>query len=515
MILGLLHRAIPPQQLASDLTAPICFSHSLVGTYFPNLPSNLGFAQWYRSHSIQKPVYSVSPHKCHVNLLPPSRFTELCNKNFYRLPRLDRHQQFSTFPQQRRRVEPGTTDRSERLTKHELRNQHQGENGGQEFERSHRAAQASHMNMSSQLSKDGKDTKRGLGEIWRPIQIARPEFKWLILAFVLLAIYSGVTMSVPYSIGQILDVATRGNTGDSRLLGLTIPQFLVGLVGILSFGALANFGAMTMLRVIGERVVARLRSQLYRRIYMQNAEFFDANRVGDLISRLTLDTAIVGKSITQNLSNGMSNLFVSGAGFSIMVWTSSPKLTGLLLLMFPPVAVITVIYGLAVRNVSKAMQKTMGTLTKTAEERLGSVKTSQAFVGEAQEVDRYNKQVRNIFSLGRKEALVNASFYASTGWVGDMATVAILTFGLLSIQAGTLSAGDLTSFMLYTVFTGSGLFGLSSFYSELMKAWVLPVGCLSYRTGNQTYLRQSGCLSSLRTVLSSLTMSTLPTQLDH
>lgn len=77
-----------------------------------------------------------------------------------------------------------------------------------------------------------------------------------------------------------------------------------------------------MLRIVGERIVTRLRSQLFRKTYVQNAEFFDANRVGDLISRLSSDTIIVGKSITQNISDGLRALVTGCAGLGLMTFVS-------------------------------------------------------------------------------------------------------------------------------------------------------------------------------------------------
>ncbi|KAG7141399.1 ABC multidrug transporter mdr2 like protein [Verticillium longisporum] len=275
-------------------------------------------------------------------------------------------------------------------------------------------------------------------------------------------------MSIPFSVGRILDIVTKDPAEDARLFGLTLPHFFIGLGTILTIGAMANFGRIILLRIIGERVVARLRSQLYRRTYVQDAEFFDANRVGDLISRLSSDTVVVGKSITQNISDGLRSLFSGGAGFIAMIWLS-PGLTGLLLVMLPPVAVGAFFYGRAIRNVSKGIQKNLGTLTKIAEERLGNVKTSQAFVGEVQEINRYNKQVRRIFALGRKESTIAATFFATTGWAGNMTILAMLIVGGNYVRTGAMSVGDLTSFMMYTAFAGSSLFGLSSFYSELMR----------------------------------------------
>ena len=81
--------------------------------------------------------------------------------------------------------------------------------------------------------------------------------------------------------------------------------------------------------------------------------------------------------------------------------------------MFPPIAVIAFVYGRSIRNLSRKIQRNLGTLSKIAEERLSNVKTSQAFAGEVQEVSRYNHQVRKIFDLGKREALVSAMFFSS------------------------------------------------------------------------------------------------------
>ncbi|OQV00784.1 ABC transporter transmembrane domain-containing protein [Cladophialophora immunda] len=251
-------------------------------------------------------------------------------------------------------------------------------------------------------------------------------------------------MSIPFSIGKILDIATKGGAKTEgpepelktdMLFGLSLTTFYTALVCILATGAAANYGRIIILRIVGERIVARLRSRLFRQTYIQNAEFFDANRVGDLISRLSSDTIIVGKSITQNLSDGL-RAFVSGAaGFGLMAW----------------------------------IQKNVGTLTKIAEERLGNVRTSQAFAGEILEVHRYNTQVRKIFELGKRESIISATFFSSTGFMGNMTILSLLYVGGSMVSSGTISIGELTSFLMYTAYAGSSLFGLSSFYSELMK----------------------------------------------
>ena len=479
MIPGTVRRALLPRKAESSL--PSVFSTSFA-PYRPAPPAlySVGSCQAY-SRLIHTPS---SPRSL---LSTPSNSARRAAAN---RPNLSRpsvspcHQEqlqrgkvlaslryFSRSTSLRREASPEVGDKAEKQNTEQpaLRETAKDDEGGLEFEKSERAAQAAQVNLSAKLSKEGKgQASAGSGEIWRLIRVAGPELRWLGVAFVFLVISSSVTMSIPFSVGRILDLATKGDVEDVRLFGLTMTQFFIGLGSVLTLGAMANFGRIVLLRIVGERVVARLRSQLYRRTYVQDAEFFDANRVGDLISRLGSDTVIVGKSVTQNLSDGLRSLFSGGAGFAIMIWTS-PQLTGLLLLMFPPIALGAFFYGRAIRNISRSIQKNLGTLTKIAEERLGNIKTSQAFVGEVQEVARYNKQVKKIFALGRRESLIAATFFASTGWAGNMTILAMLIMGGNLVRTGAMSLGDLTSFMMYTAFAGSSLFGLSGFYSELMK----------------------------------------------
>ncbi|KAK8205215.1 ATP-dependent permease MDL2 [Phyllosticta capitalensis] len=360
-----------------------------------------------------------------------------------------------------------STKYADKSYKQEMKELQKAEEEDEGFSKSEKAAQAAKVDLSAKLSREGKSRQGGFKEILRLVKIARPEAKTLGIAFCFLLTSSAVTMAIPFSIGKIIDIAT--SQGDKELLfGLDVTTFYTALAGVLVLGAGANYGRIILLRIVGERVVARLRSQLYRRTMIQNAEFFDANRVGDLISRLGSDTIIVGKSITQNLSDGLRSLVSGAAGLGMMGWVSL-KLTGVLGIMFPPVAVSAFLFGRYMRNISRKIQKNLGTLTKIAEERLGNVRTTQSFAGEVQEVGRYNRQVKRIFDLGKREAIVAATFFGSTGLMGNFTILAVLYVGGGMVKSGAISIGDLSSFLMYTAYAGSSMFGLSGFYSELMK----------------------------------------------
>lgn len=146
-----------------------------------------------------------------------------------------------------------------------------------DFQPTERAKNASQVNLSARLS-DRSATPDGTPDgVWRLLRLARGEIGPLSGAFTLLCISSAVSMTVPFAIGRILDIATKSTTEGNLLFGLTMEQFYYSLGTIFVVGAISNFGRIVVLRIVGERIVAKLRSGLFKRTMHQDAEFFDAN----------------------------------------------------------------------------------------------------------------------------------------------------------------------------------------------------------------------------------------------
>ncbi|KAJ1895283.1 ATP-binding cassette permease mdl1, partial [Kickxella alabastrina] len=305
------------------------------------------------------------------------------------------------------------------------------------------------------------------GQAWmRLLRLAKPEYKLLSGAVGLLFVSSSVTMTVPFSMGKIIDMVT--NAGASIPFGLSLGQLFAGMGVVFVVGAIANAGRVMLIRTAGERMIARLRRDIFDRVMHQDMNFFDRNRTGDLVSRLSTDTSIVSKSITNNVSDGLRASISAVAGIAMMLYVS-PKLTGIMLGIVPPIALWAVLYGKYIKRLSKQTQEAVGDLTKVSEERIGNVRTVQAFSREDQEVQRYDVEVQKIFGLAKKEAIASGLFFGGNGLAGNLAILAFLGFGGRMVMTGEISIGEMTSVMLYSAYVGSALSGLSSFYSEVMK----------------------------------------------
>jgi putative ABC transport system ATP-binding protein len=307
----------------------------------------------------------------------------------------------------------------------------------------------------------------GFQDIKRLFALAKPETKPMVGALALLSISSAISMSIPLIIGKFLD-AGHESMENITIYGLSLTQFFGAITGVFILGAFANSGRVIILRTIGEKLVARLRTRTLKASLEQDAAFLDNNRVGDLISRLSSDASIVSRSVTQNISDGIRAVLSGGVGVTMMMLVSW-KLTAIMLLLAPPLGAMAFVYGKRIRNLSRDLQKSVGDLTKVAEEQLNATRTIQAYGGERLEVSKYADSVRSVFKIGFKEATTSGIFFGTTGFIANIGLVALLGIGSSMIRDGSLTVGELSSFMMYAVYTGSSMFGLSNFYSELMK----------------------------------------------
>lgn len=163
---------------------------------------------------------------------------------------------------------------------------------------------------------------------------------------------------------------------------------------------------------IGQRIVARMRNNLFGSIIKQDVEFFDKNQTGEIINRLSADTVVVGKAVTDNVSDGLRSVAQAAVGIGMMVYMS-PKLTVVVLGIVPPVFFFAFLYGRYVKKLTRQVQNSLANATQIAEERISNIRTVRAFAKEHAEADRYALQIQNIFDLGMKEAQARGIFHGA------------------------------------------------------------------------------------------------------
>ncbi|XP_066239703.1 ATP-binding cassette sub-family B member 10, mitochondrial isoform X2 [Saccopteryx leptura] len=221
-------------------------------------------------------------------------------------------------------------------------------------------------------------------------------------------------------------------------------------------------------RLASQRIVNRLRTSLFSSILKQEVAFFDKTRTGELINRLSSDTALLGRSVTENLSDGLRAGAQASVGIGMMFFVS-PHLATFVLSVVPLISILAVIYGRYLRKLTKVTQNSLAQATQLAEERIGNIRTVRSFGKEIAEMEKYTSKVDGVMQLARKEAFARAGFFGATGLSGNLIVLSVLYKGGQLMGGAQMTVGELSSFLMYAFWVGVSIGGLSSFYSELMK----------------------------------------------
>ncbi|NXF05807.1 ABCBA protein, partial [Smithornis capensis] len=280
-----------------------------------------------------------------------------------------------------------------------------------------------------------------------------------------LAVSSVITMSAPFFMGKVIDIIY---TNPSEDFTDSLTSLCALLSGIFLCGGAANATRVYLMQTAGQRIVKRLRATMFSSILKQETAFFDKTRTGELINRLSSDTALLGRSVTENLSDGLRAGAQASVGVGMMFFVS-PSLAAFVLSVVPPLAVLAVIYGRYLRKLTKMTQDSLAEATQLAEERIGNIRTVRAFGQEVAEMQKYTNKVDYVLQLAKKEALVRAGFFGATGLSGNLIVLSVLYKGGLLMGNAYMTVGELSSFLMYAFWVGISIGGLSSFYSELMK----------------------------------------------
>jgi len=276
-----------------------------------------------------------------------------------------------------------------------------------------------------------------------------------------LAVSSTATLSLPPAVKQMID---HGFTGGGQINRAFALLLLVAIVM-----ALATAARFYFVSLLGEKVVADLRSQLYAHLITLGAGFHDRNRSGELVSRLTADSELLRSVIGSTMSVALRSS-VTVVGSLVMLFVTSPHLAAWSLLGIP-LAVLPIILGARrLRGISRDSQDRIADANSLAAETLGAVRTVQAHAREPYERGRFDHALGDAIRAARRRIAAQSLVTASAILLVFGAIVGVLWLGAHDVIAGRLSAGTLGQFVLYALIGGGSVGALAEVWNELQRA---------------------------------------------
>ena len=277
-----------------------------------------------------------------------------------------------------------------------------------------------------------------------------------------LVLTSSATLVIPKMLGMLVDYGTKGRPqSDINTLALVMAAILV-------LQALFSYMRTFLFVKVTSKTMADLRQYVYSHMIRLPMSFFLKRRVGELNSRISADIAILQDSLTSTVAEFIRTtmLIIGGLIFLIFI---SPKLTLFMLLILPVVVVISIFFGWFIRQFSKKIQQLVADSNVIVEETLQGIQNVKAYVNELFEISRYTSKTNEAARTGIKEGRYRGSFVAfmNIGMTGSI--VAVIWRGTSLISTGGMEAGDLFSFVLYSVFMAGTISGLANAYASLQR----------------------------------------------
>ena len=303
---------------------------------------------------------------------------------------------------------------------------------------------------------------RSLAPLRSLLPFLRPYRAMMAAALGALLVAAVAMLALPAALRRVIDVLAAKDAGTTNRIFL---GFLAAAVIFAVFAALRFY----LVTWIGERVVADLRTAVYRRVVRMDPMFYETTRVGEVLSRLTTDTTLVQSISGVNLSILLRST-LSLIGSLVLLGLTSAKLMGVILVLIPVVVVPLIAIGRRVRGLSRASQDRIADTSGLAGETLNAIQTVQAFTLEELQSERYRKAVEESFATAIRRTRVRAALTGIGVALVFVGITYVLWLGAHQVLAGQMTGGQLAQFLLYAGFAGMSATALTEMWGELQRA---------------------------------------------
>ena len=299
------------------------------------------------------------------------------------------------------------------------------------------------------------------------LQFMKEEKRNLIIAFVVMALNSGIAMLTPYLIGYTIDhyIQTKLYRGLMTFTGILLVLYIIS--------AATDYLQTKIMGSIGQRMLYSLRNAVFNKIQSLPVAFFNQNKAGDLISRINNDTDKVNQFFSQSLLQFVDSIFMM-TGAAIFLLAIHLELGAAALIPAAFILIFVKLISPIVKKKNAASLKSTGGLSAEIQESLGNFKTIVAFNRRDYFRKKFNAANLINYKASVSAGLVNNIFMPVFTLFSNIAQLIVLAFGIYLISKGDFTIGLLISFIAYVQYFYQPLRQLATLWASFqtaMAAW--------------------------------------------
>jgi ATP-binding cassette subfamily B protein len=302
-------------------------------------------------------------------------------------------------------------------------------------------------------------TKRRLRALYR---LARPYRLRTLAAILSLLAATAVGLAPPYLVGRAVDQVNHGST--RTLVTLVVLFVLAGVLGIVATYAQTYFTGWT-----GERMLADLRNQLFRHLQRLSLGFYERNRAGVIISRLTNDVEALDQLVTDGVTSLVQNTLTLGLS-AVILFLLDWRLALATVTIVPAVALATSWFRKRSGRAYRKVRETLGIVTATLAEDIAGMRVLQSFTREPAAQDNFRRVSDTYRNANMQTVVLSGLYFPAVDFLSTVATGVVLGYGGWLAFNGHSSIGTIVAFLGYLTNFFDPVQQLSQLYNTFLSA---------------------------------------------
>ncbi len=302
----------------------------------------------------------------------------------------------------------------------------------------------------------------GFGALRLLLPFARPYWARALAAATALLTAAGLLLGVGQGLRELIDSGFGGGPG-------ALDTTAIGMFAIVAALAVATATRFYLVSWLGERIAGDLRRAVYGHAIRLSAGYYETMRIGDVLSRMTADIAVLQALVGSAISQGLRQALLLAGAFAMTIATS-PKLAGIVAAVVPFVVGPLILAGRREKRLSRIAQERVADLAAVAEETLAGLPTVQAFTREALETGRFADGAERAVEAAQKRLATRALLILGVILLGFGAITFSLWVGGRDVVAGRMTGGQLSSFVFYAVVIATSGASMSELWGDLRRA---------------------------------------------
>lgn len=306
-------------------------------------------------------------------------------------------------------------------------------------------------------------SSKGLHSL-RPVLLYLSHYKLRMTAAIIALLFTaGATLSLGRGLQVLIDQGFGGGTNADLKSAITL---LIIIAAAMAVGTFIRFYLVSWL---GERVSADIRKAVFDNIVRLHPGFFETNRSGDIMTRLTTDTTLLQTIIGSSFSMALrSSLTTTGA--LVMMFITNLKLSMIIALGVPLILLPILVFGRRVRRLSNQSQESIASVGSYAGEVIQHIRVVQSYTREQFETQAFDREVEEAFAIARRRIWQRSMLICGAILLLFVGMSGMLWEGGQDVISGRMSGGELGAFVFYAIMVGSGFATISEVWGDLQRA---------------------------------------------